>query len=172
MAAPRVIGLIASLIALSPGGGPSQSAGGPACGSQGQERELLRSIEGHLPLPSEARLWGKPAVIGNLETFAAVPPAIAACSGGCASQGRSATRLFGVSGPVNRPGIFEVERGVTLRALLFEVVAGLRDQRALEGVRVAGRSDVVLGPESLEDSLESLGAFSVGSRGVIAIPDG
>jgi len=111
-------------------------------------------------------------VISNLETLAAVPPVIAARGGGRAGQGWSATRLFGVSGPVNRPGIVEVERGVTLRALIFEVAAGLRDRRALKGVLVAGRSDIVLSPESLDASLEFLDAFSAGSRGVIAIPDG
>jgi NADH-quinone oxidoreductase subunit F len=146
---------------------------------RGQERALLASIEGQRasprtqpPLASEARLWGKPTVISNVETLAAVPPVIAARSGGRASQGRSATRLLGVSGSVNRPGIVEVERGVTLRALLFEVAAGLRDRSTLKGVLVAGRSDVVLSPESLDASLECLDAFSAGSCGVIVIPDG
>jgi NADH:ubiquinone oxidoreductase subunit F (NADH-binding) len=66
----------------------------------------------------------------------------------------------------------EVEGGVTLRELLFEMAAGLRDQRALKGVLVAGQSGVVLNPKLLDASLESLGALSAGTRGVIAIPDG
>lgn len=145
---------------------------------RGEERALLESIEGQRtlprtrpPRPSESGLWGKPTIISNVETLAAVPPLIAEGSGGRSSQRGRLTKLFSVSGPVNRPGIVEVERGVTLRALLFELAAGLRDQRALKGVLVAGRSGVVLSPELLDASLESLAALSAGSRGVIAIPD-
>jgi NADH:ubiquinone oxidoreductase subunit F (NADH-binding) len=93
-------------------------------------------------------------------------------SGERLSQRARSTRLFSVSGPVNHPGIVEVESRVSLRELLFEVAAGLRDQRALYGVLVAGRSGVLRGPELLDSSLESLAALTAGSRGVIAIPDG
>jgi NADH-quinone oxidoreductase subunit F len=146
---------------------------------RGQERALLASIEGQRAaqgtqplLPSESRLWAETAVVSNLENLAAVPPVIATHGGGGASAGRSATRLFGVSGPVNRPGIVEVGRGVTLRTVLCEIAAGLRDQHTLKGVRVAGRSDILLSPESLDTSLESVDGLSTGTRGVIAIPDG
>src|SRR5262249_32363863 len=82
------------------------------------------------------------------------------------------TRLFGVSGPVNRAGIVEVEREATLRALLFEMAAGLRDPRPLKGVLVTGGWDVVLTPQSLDASLASLDAFSAGRRGVLPSRDG
>ncbi len=111
-------------------------------------------------------------MISNVETLAAVASVIAASAGARARRGRSTTKLFGVTGPVNRPGIAEVEGGVTLRELLFEVAAGLRDRRTLQGVLVAGPSGVVLSPQSLDTSLESLDAFSTGSRGVIPICDG
>ena len=146
---------------------------------RGEERALLASIEGQRasprttsPLPSESGLWGQPTAISNVETLAVIPPLIAEGSGGRGSQRGRSTKLFGVSGPVNRPGIVEVESAVTLRQLLFEVAAGLRDQRALKGVLVAGRSGVVLSPELLDASLESLAVLSAATRGVIAIPDG
>ncbi len=146
---------------------------------RGEERALLPSIEGQRasprtrPLrPHESGLWGKPTVVSNVETLAAVPPLIAAGCGGHARERQSATRLFGVSGPVNCPGIVEVPSGVTLRELVFDVAAGLRDRRSLKGVRVAGPSGVVLGPDSLDVSLESLDALSAGARGVIPIPEG
>jgi NADH:ubiquinone oxidoreductase subunit F (NADH-binding) len=146
---------------------------------RGEERALLESIEGQRisprmgpPRPAGSGLWGKPTIISNVETLAALPPLlIAEGSGGGPSQHGRSTRVFGVSGPVNRPGIVEVESSVTLRELLFEMAAGLRDQRALKGVLVAGRSGVELTPESLDASLESLDALSAGTRGVIAIPD-
>src|SRR5438876_277081 len=146
---------------------------------RGEERALLPSIEGQRasprarPLrPHESGLWGKPTVTSNVETLAAVPPLIAAGCGGHARERQSATRLFGVSGPVNCPGIVEVPSGVTLRELVFDVAAGLRARRSSKGVRVAGPSGVVLGPDSLDISLESLDALSAGARGVIPIPEG
>ena len=111
-------------------------------------------------------------MVSNVETLAAVPPLIAAGCGGRARERQSATRLVGVSGPVNCPGIVEVPSGVTLRELVFDVAAGLRDRRSLKGVRVAGPAGVVLGPDALDISLESLDALSAGARGVIPIPDG
>jgi len=152
---------------------------GPRGFVRGEECALLASIEGQRAsprmkpqLPHESRLWGRPTVISNVETLAAIPPAIARDSGGRASQSWSATRLFGVSGPVNRPGIVEVESHVTLRELLFEVAAGLRDGRTLKGVVVLGPSATVLPPESLDASLKALDVFAAGTRGVIPIPDG
>ncbi len=152
---------------------------GPRGFVRGEECALLASIEGQRAsprmkpqLPHESRLWGRPTVISNVETLAAIPPAIARDSGGRASQSWSATRLFGVSGPVNRPGIVEVESHVTLRELLFEVAAGLRDGRTLKGAVVAGPSGIMLPPESLDTSLKALDVFAAGTRGVIPIPDG
>src|SRR5712691_234369 len=152
---------------------------GPRGFGRGEECALLASIEGQRAsprmkprLPHESRLWGRPTVISNVETLAAIPPAIARDSGGRASQSWSATRLFGVSGPVNRPGIVEVESHVTLRELLFEVAAGLRDGRTLKGVAVAGPSGIMLPPESLDTSLKALDVFAAGTRGIIPIPDG
>ena len=146
---------------------------------RGEERALLPSIEGRRaspkttpPLPPESGLWGKPTVISNVDTVAALPPVIAEGNGERTRRRRTATRLCGVSGPVNRPGIVEVERSATLRELLFEMAGGLRGRRSLKGVRVAGLSGAVLGPESLDVSLESADALSAGTRGVIPIPDG
>src|SRR5215813_1761734 len=151
---------------------------GPRGFLRGEERALLASIEGQRasprtkpPLPAESRLWGKPTVISNVETLAAIPPVFAWNSVGRAGQSWSATRLFSVSGPVNRPGIVEVESHVTLRELLFDVAAGLRDGRTLKGVVVAGPSVTVLPPESLDVPLKALDTFAAGARGVIPIPD-
>src|SRR5207247_10331912 len=116
---------------------PCEIRRGPRGFVRGEERALLASIEGQRaapPLPPDARLWGRPTVISNGETLAAIPPVFAWNSSGRAGQSWSATRIFAVSGPVNRPGIVEVESHVTLRELLFEVAAGLRDGRTLNGV--------------------------------------
>jgi NADH:ubiquinone oxidoreductase subunit F (NADH-binding)/NADH:ubiquinone oxidoreductase subunit E len=152
---------------------------GPRGFVQGEERALLPSIEGHrasprenAPVHPESRLWGQPTVISSVETVAAIPSLIADGLDRRAGRGRSATKLFGVSGPVNCPGIAEVESGLTLRELVCQMAAGLRDQQTLKGVLVTGPSGVMLPPESLDASLESLDTFSAGARGVIPIPDG
>src|SRR5438046_5035632 len=151
---------------------------GPRGFVRGEERALLASIEGRRasprtkpPLPAESRLWGKPTVISNVETLAAIPPVFAWNSSGRAGQSWSATRIFAVSGPVNRPGIVEVESHVTLRELLFEVAAGLRDGRTLKGVAVAGPSATVVPLESLDSSLQALDAFAGEARRAIPMPD-
>ena len=110
-------------------------------------------------------------MISNVETLASIPPVFAWNSGGRAGQSWSATRIFTVSGPVNRPGIVEVESHVTLRELLFEIAAGLRDGRSLKGV-VVGPSGTVLPPESLDACVKTLDVFAAGTRDVIPIPDG
>src|SRR5256712_8514356 len=120
---------------------------------RGEERALLPSIEGQRasprtrPLrPHESGLWGKPTVVSNVETLAAVPPLIAAGCGGHARERQSATRLFGVSGPVNCPGIVEVPSGVTPPELVFDVAAGPPDRRRLQSAPGAGPPGARAGP--------------------------
>jgi NADH:ubiquinone oxidoreductase subunit F (NADH-binding)/NADH:ubiquinone oxidoreductase subunit E len=158
---------------------PVELRRGPRGFVRGQERALLASIEGQRAAPGreppravESMLWGEPTVLSNVEILGALPPLIAASSGGRIGQGWSATRLLGVSGPVNRPGIVEVDSRVTLRELLLGMAAGLRDQRPLKGVVVAGPSGLMLPPESLDACLGSLDVLAAGTRGVIPIPGG
>jgi NADH:ubiquinone oxidoreductase subunit F (NADH-binding) len=148
----------------------------------GEETALLESIEGRRampktrpPFPVESGLWGRPTVINNVETLAAVPIILGRGGAWFHGLGRGAdrgTKLFGVSGPVNRPGIVEVETGVTLRQLLFELAGGLRDGKALKAVVVGGPSGVVVGPESLDAPMEPRGVLSPGTGSIVAVPEG
>jgi NADH:ubiquinone oxidoreductase subunit F (NADH-binding) len=130
---------------------------------RGEEEALVSSIES---------LRGTPTVVSNVAALAALPPAIATLDGGRVGQGLSATRLCTLSGPVDRPGIVEVEGSVTLHELLSGVAGGVRYGRHPTRALVVGPSGVALSPESLDVPLESLAAFSSGSGSVIAIPDG
>ena len=115
----------------------------------GEETALFESIEGKRgfprvkpPFPTTHGLFGKPTVINNVETLCNVPLII---SGGTADYRKIGTekspgpKLFCVSGDVERPGLYEVPFGVTLRELL--VMAG-------------GPSIASLDPESLESPLK------------------
>ncbi len=119
----------------------------------GEETGLLESIEGKKgqprfkpPFPASYGLYGKPTTINNTETFAAVPWIIN--NGGDAflalgKPNNGGTKLFSVSGHVNRPGNYEVRLGTPF-ATLLEMAGGMRGGRKLKAVIPGGSSAPVL----------------------------
>ena len=101
----------------------------------GEETALLESIEGKKgqprfkpPFPASFGLYGKPTTINNTETFAAVPWIIR--NGGqayleCGKPNNGGTKIFSVSGDVERPGNYEVPMGTPF-AKLLELAGGVR----------------------------------------------
>jgi NADH:ubiquinone oxidoreductase subunit E len=106
----------------------------------------------------------------SVAAMAALPPLIAEGRGKRASPSRSATTLCGLSGPVSRPGIVEVDGAVTLRELLCDVAGGLQDRGPSGRALVVGPSGVSFSSESLDAPVESFVVLSAGTGGVIAIP--
>jgi NADH-quinone oxidoreductase subunit F len=105
----------------------------------GEETSLLNSLEGKRgeprlkpPFPAQVGVFGMPSTVNNLETIATVPTALAL--GGDSFSKLSSLhhlkdggfRLFGVSGHVNKPGIFEACVGLTLRELIFDLGGGVK----------------------------------------------
>ena len=128
----------------------------------GEETSLLNSLEGQRgeprlkpPFPAIKGAFGMPTIVNNVETIATVPDVIA--MGGEAWSNLSllppemkdgGTRLYGVSGHVKRPGIFEAPVGITLRELIYDFGGGmLNDARPLKGVIPGGSSTPVLRPD-------------------------
>jgi NADH-quinone oxidoreductase subunit F len=119
----------------------------------GEETGLLESIEGKKgqprfkpPFPASYGLYGKPTTINNTETFAAVPWIIN--NGGDAflalgKPNNGGTKLFSVSGHVNRPGNYEVKLGTPF-ATLLEMAGGMRGGRKIKAVIPGGSSAPVL----------------------------
>jgi NADH-quinone oxidoreductase subunit F len=119
----------------------------------GEETGLLESIEGKKgqprfkpPFPASYGLYGKPTTINNTETFAAVPWII--MNGGDAflalgKPNNGGTKLFSVSGHVNRPGNYEVRLGTPF-AKLLEMAGGMRGGRKIKAVIPGGSSAPVL----------------------------
>ena len=119
----------------------------------GEETGLLESIEGKKgqprfkpPFPASFGLYGKPTTINNTETFAAVPWIIR--NGGDAflalgKPNNGGTKLFSVSGHVNRPGNYEVRLGTPF-ATLLEMAGGMRGGRKIKAVIPGGSSAPVL----------------------------
>ena len=146
----------------------------------GEETALLESIEGKRgfprikpPFPTTHGLFGKPTVINNVETFCNIPLIF---QGGAAEYRKTGTqrspgpKLFCVSGQIQRPGLYEVPFGVTLRHLLFELAGGLEQGRKLQAVLMGGAAgafasekdlDVILSFENLSTAGLPLGSGAV-----------
>ena len=151
----------------------------------GEESALMESLEGKRgvprikpPFPAVVGLYGGPTVINNAETIATVPHVIA--MGGAAfaavgSERNGGTRLFGVSGHVERPGVYEMPMGYNLKKLIYEVAGGVRGGRTLKAVVPGGSSTPVLLPEEIDigldfDQVGKAGSM-MGSAGVVVLDD-
>ena len=136
-----------------------RGAGAYICG---EETALFESIEGKRgeprnkpPFPVEVGLFGKPTVVNNVETLANVPLIVR--DGGEAfaligTEGSTGPKLFCLSGHVDRPGVYEVEFGTTLRGLI-ELAGGIPGGRGLKAVLLGGAAGVFVGPEALDTPL-------------------
>jgi len=159
-----------------------RGAGAYICG---EETALLESIEGKRghprlkpPFPAIIGLYQCPTVINNVETLANVPSIIsngADWFAGIGVERNTGTRLFGVSGHVRNPGIYEFPMGITLRELIYDHCGGLRPGRTLKAVIPGGSSVPVLTAEEIDisldfDSMAKAGTF-LGSAGVIVMDD-
>ncbi len=119
----------------------------------GEESALLESIEGKKgqprmkpPFPASFGLYGKPTTINNTETFAAVPFIFRMGGEAYLNLGKpnnGGTKLFSVSGQVNKPGNYEVPMGTPF-AKLLEMAGGMRGGRKLKAVIPGGSSAPVL----------------------------
>jgi NADH:ubiquinone oxidoreductase subunit F (NADH-binding)/NADH:ubiquinone oxidoreductase subunit E len=133
------------------------SPGGYICG---EESALIEAIEGHRaeprnkpPFPGQMGLWQKPTVINNVETFANVPQILARGVEWFKTAGVNGSRglkFVGVSGHVQRPGVFEVPMGTTMREVLYGNSGGIRDGRGLKAFAPSGPSSGYL-PASMVD---------------------
>lgn len=125
----------------------------------GEETAMLNSLEGRRgeprlkpPFPAQVGIFGQPTLVNNVETIAAVPDIMR--MGGSAWSALSrlpadgGVRLYGVSGHVKRPGIYEAPVGLSLRELIYDLGGGmLHDDRPLKAVIPGGSSTPVLRPQ-------------------------
>ncbi len=151
----------------------------------GEETALLESLEGKKgqprfkpPFPASFGLYGKPTTINNTETFAAVPWIIR--NGGQAylevgKPNNGGTKIFSVSGDVERPGNYEIPLGTPF-AKLLELAGGMRGGRALKMVIPGGSSmpvlpaDIMMATDMDYDSIAKAGSM-LGSGAVIVMDE-
>ena len=133
-----------------------RGAGAYVCG---EETALFESIEGKRgeprnkpPFPVEVGLFGKPTAVNNIETLVNVPGIVA--DGGEAfaaigTEGSTGSKLFCLSGAVERPGVYELDFGATLGELLA-LAGGVRGGARLKAVLLGGAAGVFVGPDALD----------------------
>jgi len=147
------------------------SAGRYICG---EETALLNSLEGKRatprakpPFPQVSGLWGKPTIVNNVETLANIPNIInygAEWFKSLSLTEDAGTKLYGVSGRVNKAGCWELPMGTTARELLEVHAGGMCDGYKLKTFLPGGGSTPLLLPEHLDTPMDYTHIGKIGSR--------
>jgi NADH-quinone oxidoreductase subunit F len=149
-----------------------RGAGAYICG---EESAMLDSLEGYRgfprlkpPFPAIKGLYQQPTVVNNVETIANVPHIVrngAAWYRSIGTEKSPGTKVCSISGPVKRPGNYEVEMGTPFRVLLEELAGGMREGRTLKAYIPGGASAPMLPvkQETLDVPMSYEGFQSVGS---------
>jgi NADP-reducing hydrogenase subunit HndC len=134
-----------------------RGAGAYICG---EETALLESMEGRRgeprvrpPYPTTHGYRGKPTLINNVETFCLVPPLVARGADWFHSLGTAnspGTKVFTVTGCVNRPGVFEAPLGITLRQIIEQFGGGMRGGARFKAALTGGAAGTFV-PAALLD---------------------
>jgi NADH-quinone oxidoreductase subunit F len=140
----------------------------------GEETALLNALEGKRaqprtkpPFPPASGAWGRPTIVNNAETLCNVPGIIANGAQWFHDLGLgedAGTKLFGVSGRVNNPGLWELPMGTTIREIIEEHAGGMQEGYRLRGILPGGASTDFLVEEHLDLQMEYGTIEAAGSR--------
>ena len=159
-----------------------QGAGAFVCG---EETALIASLEGRRgmprlrpPYPAVQGLWGRPTLVSNVETYAAVPWILRHGAQSYRRHGTEAspgTKVFALAGKVARGGLIEVPMGMTIRDIVMGIGGGIKGGRTFKAVQIGGPSGGCI-PAALADTpvdyeaLIEIGAM-MGSGGLVVLDD-
>lgn len=159
-----------------------RGAGSYICG---EETALLESLEGKRghprlkpPFPASIGLFQCPTVINNVETVSNIPIIILNGAEWFIKRGLpkdGGTRIFGVSGMVKNPGIYELPMGTNLKDIIYKVAGGMKDSKKLKAVIPGGMSSPILKADEIDikmdfDSLMEAESM-LGSAAIIVIDE-
>lgn len=159
-----------------------RGAGAYICG---EETGMLESIEGKNgeprpkpPFPAQVGLFGCPTVVNNVETLAAVPHIINNGHEWFSSIGtpkNTGTKIYGLSGCIKKPGLYELPLGIPLRELIEQYGQGMPDDRKPKAFSPGGSSSALLSAEEMDmaldfDTLAKAGSM-LGTAGVTVMDD-
>ena len=159
----------------------------PGAGSYlcGEELTLLESLEGKRgyprikpPFPAEKGLFGKPTLINNVETFSHIPYIVEYGADHYNSLGTEkspGTKIFTISGDVNKPGYYETEMGVTLRKLIYDLAGGIKGSKNFKVAVIGGAAGTFVDETVLDtpigfDTLKEKGAV-LGSGAIMVMSE-
>jgi len=160
----------------------SRGSGAFVCG---EETALMRSIEGRRgeprprpPFPANKGLWDMPSVLNNVETLANVPLIILHRADWFRSVGTEkspGTKIFALTGNVNNIGLVEVNMGVTLGEIIYDIGGGIPEGKRFKAAQIGGPSGGCIPKEHLNvpvdyETLTELGAI-MGSGGLIVMDE-
>lgn len=147
-----------------------QGAGAYICG---EETALIDSLEGKRgqprnkpPFPVNVGAWRMPTIVNNVETLANIPYIIEIGADAYSRIGNPecpGPKLFCVSGHVNRPGVYELPMGTSLREIIYKHAGGIRDNKRLKAVIPGGVSTPVLPASMIDCSMDFVSMPKVGS---------
>jgi NADH-quinone oxidoreductase subunit F len=160
-----------------------KGAGAYICG---EESSLMNSIEGYRgyprvkpPFPAQKGLWGCPTTINNVETITNVAPIVLKGWEWFSKIGvlkHPGTLLYGISGHVNKPGVYEYPTGMLLTELIYDVAGGVPGNKKIKCVIPGGSSMPPLRGDQLEgvrmdaESLKEAGS-AVGTAGIMVMDE-
>ncbi len=151
----------------------------------GEETALIHSIEGKRgmprprpPFPAISGLFGKPTIINNVETLANLPVVVAEGSDAYKKIGTETskgTKVFALSGKVERTGLVEVAMGTKIRDIIFEIGGGIPNGKKYKAVQIGGPSGGCIPEQHLDididyESLKTVGAM-MGSGGLVVMDE-
>ncbi len=149
----------------------------------GEETALMASIEGQRgeprqkpPFPFQKGLFGKPTIINNVETLAAIPQILLKGADWYSQWGTptaKGTKVFALAGNIVNTGIIEVPIGIPLGEIIFRIGGGMLNKKQFKAAQIGGPSGGCVTQDNLNtptdyESLQLLGAI-MGSGGLIAM---
>jgi NADH-quinone oxidoreductase subunit F len=160
-----------------------KGAGAYICG---EETSLMESLEGKRayprskpPFPAQYGVFGRPTTINNVETLACVPLIIdrgAKWFGSIGSEKHPGPVLYGISGHVVRPGVYEYPSGMLISDLIYNVAGGMRNGKKVKAVIPGGsstpplRADMIDGVTMDVESLREAGSM-MGTAGLLVLDE-
>ena len=138
----------------------------------GEESALLEALEGNRgeprnkpPFPGQKGLFAKPTIINNVETLAMVPCMLEKGLDWWKAQGKrgyAGLKFISISGHVNRPGVYLIPMGTTLREFI-ELAGGMKDGIEFQAILPGGASSNILGSDKLDTAIDFKAMNDVGS---------